>query len=141
LNYADVYSDTYTGSDAALPDKFFPPGIARTAATIATTQRGAVSGIAELDTAVTTLKPAHLAAGEVIWVRWNGAWPAARPTARTDISVWSEAPSTISAPASWAANAPPWLINGDRFEIVDVYMPAPFPDAGVFPDSGALLRS
>lgn len=89
-------------------DKFIASTIARTATTVATTSKAVANGVAPLD-ASAHLPIANAVTGAVICLHYNGvAWPASRPTARTDVTVFLDAPAGTAAPA--------WLLNTDRFE-------------------------
>lgn len=95
-----------------VPANLFPASIATTAGTVAVSSVGVASGVATLGP-TSTLDPATLTPGDVITVYYDGvAWPAGRPTARTDVTVWAFAPSGVAAPG--------WLIVNDRFDVPDV---------------------
>ncbi len=87
---------------------------------------GPIEYVASL-TPENTLDYDDVTPGSVINVRYAGSWPVARPTARTDITVWTEAPSSIGTPATWQSMAPSWLLVNDRFEIRDVISDVPPP--------------
>lgn len=104
-----------------LRDTFFPGTVARAADTIPATAAGGVDGVAQtVDGAVPI---GQAATGSVIRVRWDGSWPATRPTSRTDVMVICEAPSSISPSATWSAQGPAWMITGDRLRIRDYDIP------------------
>lgn len=100
-----------------LRDADIPAGIARTSGTIARTGIGGAGGVASLADGLMPLSQAPT--GWVHRVRWDGAWPSARPTSRTDITVVCEAPSSIGPSASWPDLAPAWMITNDRLVIRD----------------------
>lgn len=89
-------------------DKHIPTTIARAADVLAATARGGANGVAPLD-ASAFLPVANVAPGAIIAVLWNGvAWPASRPTNRTDVRVEAFAPAGTASPT--------WLLATDSFE-------------------------
>lgn len=91
-----------------LPDKFIPGTIARVANVLAAGLRGVANGVAPLDSAgklpVDNVPPAS-----VLSVHYNGvAWPASRPTARTDVTILIDAPEGTVEPT--------WKLAHDVFE-------------------------
>jgi len=94
-----------------------PDEIARTSGTIARSAIGAAGGVASLAGGMLPLS--QVPAGWVHRVRWDGSWPSARPTSRTDITVVCEAPSSIGPAVSWPTLGPTWMLTNDRLIIRD----------------------
>lgn len=87
--------------------KFFPAAIARVADVVLPSLRGAANGVAPLDGAA-KLPIDNAPPGAVLSLHFNGvAWPTARPTARTDITYWVDAPEGTPQPA--------WLLPQDDY--------------------------
>jgi hypothetical protein len=88
-------------------DKHIPSTVARTVNVIATSAKGAAGGVAPLD-ASQHLPVENVVTGAVLAVNWNGiAWPATRPTGRTDVKVF------VAGPAGTAG--PVWMLATDDY--------------------------
>lgn len=95
-------------SSLHLYDAHIPLSIARTGDVVSAALVGAANGVAPLD-ASAHLPATNMVANGIQCVHYNGvAWPASRPTDRTDVTVFIDAPAGTAPPA--------WKLATDRFE-------------------------